>query len=72
MFVGVRPSVELFRYFFSIYRSPSTFAGQDAAPQPCTVGGFFFRWRGSSYPHTALWGEVGELGAVMAVHGSSQ
>jgi hypothetical protein len=49
MFMGVQPSVELFRQFFTISRSGSLSPGPGAAPQPRTVGGIFIRRGASSF-----------------------
>ncbi|RLN03139.1 membrane-associated protein-like [Panicum miliaceum] len=43
MFIGVLPSVELFRYLFSLCRSSSASPGPEAAALHRMVGGCFFR-----------------------------
>ena len=46
MFIGVQPSVELFRRCFNPYRTATTSPGQGATAQARTVGGYAFRrWR---------------------------
>ena len=48
-FVGVRPSVTLLCHFFSLVRSASLSPDTGAAPQHRTIGGVFFRRRGSGF-----------------------
>jgi hypothetical protein len=42
-FIGVQPSMELFRHFFSLCQSPSVLPGLGAALQARTVGGCYFQ-----------------------------
>ena len=55
MFMGVRPSVELFRHFFSICRSASASPSPGAIRPPRIVGWVFFRRCSSSFLQMTRW-----------------
>jgi hypothetical protein len=59
MFMGLQPSVELFRHFFTICQSGSLSPSPGAAPQPRTVGRVFFLQCGLSFLPT-IWREKWE------------
>jgi hypothetical protein len=48
-FVEVSPSVAHFCHFFSLVQSPSVAPGAGASPQHRTIGGVFFRRRGTDF-----------------------
>ncbi|RLN04882.1 membrane-associated protein-like [Panicum miliaceum] len=77
MFIGVSPSVELFRHLFSICRSSSSSSGPGTAAHHCTVGGCFFRMRPEhreGFIHFSMkekwenWAEVSQDSSFLCLH----